>query len=813
MSKKIARLFFLLFPVIMLSQEIQLFQQYNGRYDYVAFGNTLNPQENGGTSGCDIRTETSADFQLQPGQQVIAALLYWAGSGTGDFEVTLNDTTITSDREFAYSFIGNGGVLYEYFAAQANITDLVLATGNGGYTLTDLDLFDAIQPYCQINNGNSTNFGGWAVHVIYEDPSLPLNQVNVFDGLETVFNLNPLVTITLDNLNVLDNVGAKIGFLAWEGDVNLANNETLSINGNLLSNDPLNPVDNAFNGTNSFTNSNQFYNMDLDFYNIENNIQPGDTSAVIQLTSNQDLVMINNVITVLNTELPDATITIDNTIGGTECGNLDIVVDYTVYNVNSTKPLPPAIPIAFYANTTLVGQTLTVNEIPIGGSESGSINLTIPDTIPADFELTAVVDDNGSGIGIVNEHNEDNNSFTIPYHLLLIPDLTNLRDLELCDVLGLELFDLHEARASIPLSEGVATFFNSESDAQNNINPIANPEAYENITNPEIIWIRLDNGDCFSVGSFEIEVIVCPLPDATIQIVNNLNACRQRNLLIDYVVHNTLGTAPLPRRTPIAFYIDGNFVFGHETIMEIPIGGSEPNTTSFPISENVPDTFTLLVVVDDGGNGVGSVQELNEFNNEFEILVEFGSIPPISMLPDLLACDEGFNTATFDLTVQNELISTVPTDFISYHTNIDDAIANLNPILDPEQYENTSDPQTIYVRLENEICFTNASFLLTTENCPPLIPQGMSPNGDGLNDLFQINGLLNIYENFNLKIYTRLGNLIYEGGNEEGLWNGIPNTGLLYKETLVPVGVYYYVLQLNDSEFPDPFLGFLYVNY
>ena len=80
--------------------------------------------------------------------------------------------------------------------------------------------------------------------------------------------------------------------------------------------------------------------MDLDFYDIENNIQPGDTSATITLTSNQDLVMINNVITVLNVELPDATIEIDNAFGADECGDRDITVEYTVYNVNSTDILP-----------------------------------------------------------------------------------------------------------------------------------------------------------------------------------------------------------------------------------------------------------------------------------------------------------------------------------------------------------------------------------------------------------------------------------------------------------------------------------------
>jgi len=178
-----------------------------------------------------------------------------------------------------------------------------------------------------------------------------------------------------------------------------------------------------------------------------------------------------------------------------------------------------------------------------------------------------------------------------------------------------------------------------------------------------------------------------------------------------------------------------------------------------------------------------------------------------------LECDLGLDMALFDLTVQNELISSDPNDQISYFTTLENAIANENAISDPEQYENGVDPQTIFVRLENEICFTTASFLLTTENCKPIITQGISPNGDTLNDEFIITGLIDVFLDFNLKIYSREGNLIYEGGNDDGLWDGIPNTGLLVQNKVVPVGTYYYVLLLNDPEFPDAFLGYLYVNY
>ncbi|WP_051957502.1 T9SS type B sorting domain-containing protein [Altibacter lentus] len=807
--RKITLLLSLLLALPGLSQDVELFQQFNGRYDYLAFGNTLNLTENtvidGDPAPCEILTESSADFTLGAGRTLIAAQLYWAGSSEGDFEVELNGTPVIAERTFELIT----GQIRTYFGAYADVTDLVQAMGDGTYTLSEFDITADIINYCA---GSTTNFGGWAINVIYEDSSLPLNQVNIFDGFEFVSAVNSELVITLDNLNVLDNTGAKIGFLTWEGDASLAVDETLSINGNVISNPPLNPADNQFNSTNSFTGANDLYNMDIDFYNIENNIQPGDQNATIRLTSGQDFVIVNNVITVLNTELPDATIEIDNVTGATECGDRDIEVDYTVYNVNSTDELPANTPIAFYANTQLIGQAATIMELPIGGSESGSISLTIPPGIPADFILKAFVDDDGTGTGIVNETNEDNNGFLLDFHLLVFPEIIGLTDLELCDVFGTELFDLSEATAQIDPVNTI-TYHLTEEDALNDENPIADPQNYQNTTNPQTIWIRVSNPDCFVVDSFAIEVVECPLPDATITIDNDLNACRQRDLVVEYTVYNLEATAELPSNTPIAFYVDGQLVAQSQTTTTIPIGGSEAGVIEFTLPQNTPDMFLLTAVVDDDGTGNGVVFELNDFNNTFDVNVVFGSIPPIGPLPDLLLCDEGNDTATFDLTVQNDLISTDPNDEITYYTTFDNAVAQVDPISDPGAYVNGADPQTIYVRLENEICFTVGEFLLTTENCAPFIPQGFSPNGDSINDLFEITGLLNVFSDFKLQIYSREGNLIHTSRNDDGFWDGVATEGLLFTGNLVPVGTYYYVLQLNDPEFPKPYLGFVYINY
>ena len=794
-------------PMILVAQEVAVFAQFNGQYDYLAFGNTLNTGENTGAvppTPCEILTSSSANFELQPDQQLIAAYLYWAGSGTGDFEVTLNGAQITAQRTFSET-ISNGLV---YFAAFADVTSLVQTTGNSLYTLADLDLTGVIAPYCE----NTTNFAGWAITVIYQDSILPLNQVTVFDGLESVSATNTNLTINLSNINVLDNDGAKIGFLAWEGDQSLSVNETLQINGNIISNPPLNPADNAFNGTNSFTQNELLYNMDIDFYSIENNISPGDTSAVINLTSGQDFVMINTIITVLNSQLPDATISIDTVQGGDICGDRDLEITYTVYNLNCTDALPSGTPIAFYGDTTLVGQSQTTDIIPISGQQTNTITLTIPIEIGADFQLNVFVDDNGAGVSTVYEIIEDNNQDTASITLLELPEQTVLQDLEICDVIPSLNFDLTQGVVQAdPLA--LLSFYETNEDATTSQNAIENPTNYTNIQNPQEIFIRADNTQCYLVNSFTIAVLDCSLPDATIVINGPLNTCREETLEVQYTVYNTLGTGPLPSNTPIAFYIDEQLVMQAQTQEIIAIGDSQDGFVEIVLDASIPNNFTFLAAVDDTGVNQGIVEERNETNNHFTLPVTFLTIDPIAALPDLLLCNEGFNSAVFDLTLQNDLISSNTVDIIRFYTSLENALSNSFAITNPSSYQSLSAEQEIFVRLDTAVCFAVSSFWITIENCPPFVPQGFSPNRDSINDVFEISGLLNIYENFELKIYSREGTLIYIGGNAQGFWNAIPNTGLLYEKKLVPVGTYYYVLLLNDPSMPTPLIGYVYVNY
>jgi gliding motility-associated-like protein len=761
-------------------QEVSLYNQYNGKYDFTFIGNTMNLFENNSSENdCTILTSSSAKLLLLPDDEIENAYLYWAGSGPGDFEVKLNGNSIIAQRTF--SLIQESSQK-PFFSAFADVTTILQAQGNGGYTLSDLDIspFISTTNYCD----NGTNFAGWAIVVVYKNQSLPNNQVNIYDGLESVPSS---LTINLNSLNVVDTLGAKVGFVAWEGDRDLAVSETLRFNGNIISNPPLNPANNAFNGTNSSTGDTTLYNMDLDIYDIQNNIQVGDQNAIIKLTSGQDFVMINVVATKLNNEAPDATIVIDN-ISGLSCNSRLLTIDYTVSNFDSFEILPAGIPIAIYAGSVLVGTTQTMTSLPIGSSESGQITVTLPDIVPQNFQIQLHVDDLGTGIGIQSEIYETNNTAQTSVSLLQSPLFNTLTDLFSCiSSLTSVSFDFSDYATSVLVNPSdTVQFFTSLSDANTVINPILNTTIFTVNTATTTIFVRLDNANCYSITSFDIKLIIYP----DFNVLDPIFTCRvNQNSTFDFSEYQTL--VKVNNSDLVSFF---------ET-------SQDANSNINPIlnfSNYLPVSTPkeVFVRIDNG-----FCQSFTSF------ILDYYELPKYNPLATLVSCNEGLKKGTFNFMNYDDLVKVNPIDTVAFFENIQDAENQTNPIITPSNYKATKTPKEIFVRLENDTnCTSITSFLLTTKNCPPTVYNYFSANGDTINPTFFVEGLRDIFLNFETKIYNRWGKLVWTGNNSTEDWDGLSNQQVRFDTTTIsPRDTYYYVINLNDPDYPNPLVGWVYM--
>ncbi|NHM06211.1 T9SS type B sorting domain-containing protein [Flavobacterium sp. CYK-4] len=99
------------------------------------------------------------------------------------------------------------------------------------------------------------------------------------------------------------------------------------------------------------------------------------------------------------------------------------------------------------------------------------------------------------------------------------------------------------------------------------------------------------------------------------------------------------------------------------------------------------------------------------------------------------------------------------------------------------------------------------------DNCEDImIPDGFSPNGDGVNDAFVIKNLAEKYPRFTLEIYNRYGNVLYKGDINTPNWDGTNSEGgVKIGGKNVPVGVYFYIVEFNDGT-RDPKQGRLYLS-
>ena len=292
----------------------------------------------------------------------------------------------------------------------------------------------------------------------------------------------------------------------------------------------------------------------------------------------------------------------------------------------------------------------------------------------------------------------------------------NPTDLELCDdvnVVGpndmIEVFDLTTYEvATINGEAGVtASYYTSLDDAITASNMIADPTMHTNedpntpgvAITPQTIYVRVTNGDdptglngtgCFTIVSFDITVnplpVISPIEDYI------------------YCELNTDGFAPFDLNSKTDEVLNGQdsaifTVTYHDNQADAEAG---INALVSPYT-NISNPQIIYVNITDTTTGCNAT---TMFNIEVQEAAQANQ-----MLPVFENCDDNIefdndptnDSVQFDLSSQDVavLMGQDPANYItSYYASLADAEAGVNPL--PTLYENISNPQVIYVRVDND---------------------------------------------------------------------------------------------------------------
>ncbi len=373
----------------------------------------------------------------------------------------------------------------------------------------------------------------------------------------------------------------------------------------------------------------------------------------------------------------------------------------------------------------------------------------------------------------------------------------------------------------------------------NGIGPLAVGDV---LTTNQTVYIYNGTPTCFNESSFDVTVYSQPTAD----ILSDVTACENYTLPVLTVGDYYSGTGGSG-----TLYSAGDIISSDQTLYIYASNGPATincnDESQFTVSivtqpivdvlanetfcENVTSSYTLPVLtVGDyytgtGGTGVmmlaGDVISTSQTiyifadnagavncSDESSFTITFNEAPSISSVDDVFACARFDGTAEFDTTGINEGLINGQTDVSIIYEDLGAGVTLSTPLPNPFFTGETTIRATI--TNDNTGCFETVDFALSyspVTDCDPIIPEGFSPDGDGVNDEFVVTNLKERFPNFTMEFYNRWGKEVYKATVASPNWNGeMDGDG-----ELVPVGVYYYIINYNNED-REPVQGRLYLS-
>ena len=291
------------------------------------------------------------------------------------------------------------------------------------------------------------------------------------------------------------------------------------------------------------------------------------------------------------------------------------------------------------------------------------------------------------------------------------PLLNAVNDWTICDTDtdGQYDFDLSLKDTEVLNGQNQAVFtvayFESQADADAQTNAIG--PTYTNTTSPQQIYFRIGNAvypECQETGSFTIEV----LTGVTANTPTNVEVCDDNNDGIFVFDLSTKEAEILGIQNASTIN-----VFFHSTLLEAENGTNPLYKNAFSNTSSYQQTLYARVENKSDPNCYDTTS--------FDLIVR--DAPTLENVTSWQICDSD-NNGVYDFDLHEKDLEILGnqslTDFsLSYHVNQTDALTGQNPVTGI--FQNTSNPQTVFYRLEsttNSSCFLTDSFTLVIFDSP-----------------------------------------------------------------------------------------------
>jgi gliding motility-associated-like protein len=247
--------------------------------------------------------------------------------------------------------------------------------------------------------------------------------------------------------------------------------------------------------------------------------------------------------------------------------------------------------------------------------------------------------------------------------------------------------------------------------------------------------------------------------------------CQGQELILD--------AGGLPNNSTISWYMDGNLIEGENDVT------LTVNETAF---------YSANIVI-------------NETDCTFsdEILVEFFAVP------DLVAIDNNIiKCANEDYLLEVVVTNTNELNSLTYYWSLDGIDLQVGPdsTYNLDDISEESGEFTVSVFDDSTSCWSSTSIQVNFYQNSYCVdkPQGLSPNGDGINDCLILDHLEDREDIRIAEVFNRYGAKVFELNDYVDQWCGTDQNG-----EILPVGTYFYIIYFNSNK--EPITSWIYLNY